>query len=55
MSWVLSKNKKTKKQKKNNNNNNKQAKICAGDQTLEVGAEGEEGKWALAGLSGSQE
>ena len=42
-------------QKKNNNNNNKQAKICAGDQTLEVGAEGEEGDWASAGVSGSPE
>ena len=31
------------KKKNNNNNNNKQAKICVGDQTLEVGAEGEEG------------
>ena len=49
MSWVLS------QKKKKNNNNNKQAKICAGDHTLEVGAEGEEGEWASAGVSGSPE
>ena len=46
---------KKKKKKKNNNNNKKQAKICAGDQTLEVGAKGEEGDWASAGDSGSLE
>ena len=51
MSWVPS----PKKKKKNNNNNKKQAKICAGDQTLEVGSEGEEGEWASAGVSGSPE
>ena len=49
MSWVLS------QKKKKKNNNNKQAKICAGDQSLEVGAEGEEGEWASAGVSGSPE
>ena len=48
MSWVPS----PKKKKKNNN---KQAKICAGDQTLGVEAEGEEGDWASAGVSGSPE
>ena len=41
--------------KKKKINNKKQAKICAGDQTLEVGAEGEEGDWASAGVSGSPE
>ena len=46
MSWVPSLKKK---------NNNKQAKICAGDQTSEVEAEGEEGEWASAGVSGSPE
>ena len=34
---------------------NKQAKICAGGQTSEEGAEGEEGEWASAGVSGSPE
>ena len=47
MSWVPSPIKK--------NNNSKQAKICAGDQTLEAGAEGEEGEWASARVSGSPE
>ena len=58
MSWVPSPTKKKKKHKQtnnNNNNNNKQTKICAGDQTLEVGAEGEEWEWASAGVSGSPE
>ena len=56
MSWIPSPTKtKTKQNKKNNYNNNKQAKICAGDQTLEVGAEGEEGDWASAGVSSSPE
>ena len=45
MSWVPSS---TKKEKIN-----KQAKICARDQTSEEGAEGEEGEWASAGVSGS--
>ena len=36
-------------------NKNKQAKICARDQTLEVGVEGEEGEWASARVSGSLE
>ena len=44
-----------KKKKKKKNNNNKQAKICAGDQALEIGAEGEEGNWASAGVFGSPE
>ena len=38
MSWVP--------RLKKKNNNNKQTKICAGDQTLEAGAEGEKGEWA---------
>ena len=33
----------------------RQAKRCAGDQASERGAEGEEGEWALAGVSGSPE
>ena len=45
MSWVPSPTKKKKKQ----------AKICAGDQTSEEGAAGEEGEWASAGVSGSPE
>ena len=53
MFWVLSQ--KKKKKNNNNNNNNKQAKICGRDQTLEVRAEGEEGEWASAGVSGSPE
>ena len=44
MSWIPSPAKKK---------NQKQAKICAGDQTLEEGVEGEEGKWASAGMYGS--
>ena len=48
MSWALSPI--TKK-----NNNKKQSKICAGDQTSEEGAEGEEGEWASAGASSSLE
>ena len=43
MSWVPSPIQKKKKK----------AKICVGDQTLEVGAEGEEEDWALAGVSSS--
>ena len=34
---------------------NKQAKVCAKGQTLKEGAEGEEGEWASAGVSGSPE
>ena len=33
----------------------RQAKMCAGDQASEGGAEGEEGEWASAGMSGSPE
>ena len=51
MSWAPS----PKKKKKKNNNNKKQPKIRAGDQTFEVGAEGEEGDWTSAGVSGSPE
>ena len=47
MSWVSSPAK-----KKQQKNNNKQAKICAGDQTSEEGAEGEEGEWASARVYG---
>ena len=50
MSWVPSP-----IQKKKKKNNNKQTKICAGDQTSEEGAEGEEGEWASTGVSGSPE
>ena len=50
MSWVPRPTK-----KKKTKNNNKQAKICAGDQTSGEGAEGEEGEWASAGVSGSPE
>ena len=46
MSWVPS----PKKKKKNNK---KKSKICAGDQTSEEGAEGDEGEWASAGVSSS--
>ena len=45
MSWVPSPPKKKKKK------NKKQSKICAGDQTSEEGAEGEEGEWVSAGVS----
>ena len=48
MSWVPSPTKKKK-------NNKKQAKICAGDQASEEGAEGEEREWASTGVSGSPE
>ena len=44
-----------KKQTNKQKNNNKQAEICAGDQTSEVGEEGEKGEWASAGVSGSPE
>ena len=47
--YVLGLNPKKKK------NKDKQAKIHAGDQTSEEGAEGGEGEWASAGLSGSPE
>ena len=43
MSWVPSPKKK------------KQPKMCARYQTFEVGAEGEEGNWTSAGVSGSPE
>ena len=46
---------KEKQKKKTKKKNNKQAKICAGDQTSKEGAEGEEGEWASAGVSGSSE
>ena len=48
-SWVPSPTQKKTKKK----NNNKQAKICAGDQTSEAGAEGEEGEWASTSVFGS--
>ena len=44
MSWVPSPKKKK-----------RQEKICAGDQTSEEGAEGEEGEWASVGVSSSPE
>ena len=44
ISWVPSPTKKKMK-----------AKMCARDQTFEVGAEGEEGDWTSAGVSGSPE
>ena len=43
-------NKKKKKKK-----NKKQAKVCVEGQTSKEGAEGEEGEWASAGVSGSPE
>ena len=49
MSWVPS------PKKKKKNNDDKQAKIYAGNQTSEEGAEGEEGERASAGVSGSPE
>ena len=47
MSWISSPQKKK--------NEDKQVKIHAGDQTSEEGAEGEEGEWASARVSGSLE
>ena len=46
MSWVPSTTKK---------NDDKQAKIYAGNQASEKGAEDEEGEWASTGASGSPE
>ena len=46
MSWVPSSTKK---------DDNKQAKIYAGNQASEEGAEGEEGEWTSTGASGSPE
>ena len=48
MSWVPSPAKKKK-------NDDMQAKIYAGNQTSEEGAEDEEGQWASTGASGSIE
>ena len=45
----------TKKKKKEIKIDVRQAKMCAGDQASEGGAEGEEGEWASAGVSGSPE
>ena len=54
MSWVPGPTKKNNK-KKNIKVDIRQAKTCTGDQASEGGAEGEEGKWASAGVPGSSE
>ena len=53
MSWVPSPTKKNKK--KSIKIDVEQAKMCAGDQASDGGAEGEEGEWASAGVPGSPE
>ena len=54
MSWVPDPTKK-KYKKKSIKIDARQAKICAGDQASEGGAEGEMGEWASAGVPGSPE